>query len=87
MDVPVLVDQQEPIYISSVRTQNVCLKTWLDQWMIETDEDREKERERKNQENRHCQCNFVIIMTMIYNLSIHIKVNRTSRGSRVVEVG
>ena len=43
MDVPVLADQQQLIYISSIRTQNVIWKTFLDRWMIGTDRKREKE--------------------------------------------
>ena len=41
MDVPVVADEQECIYISSVRTQDVVWKTCQEQWMIETDGDRE----------------------------------------------
>ena len=45
-NVPVLVDQQELIYIRSVQTQNVVWKTCQEQWKIETDGERERERER-----------------------------------------
>ena len=41
MDVPVLADQQEPIYISSVQTQDVVWKTYQERWMIGTDGKRE----------------------------------------------
>ena len=41
MDVPVLADQQELIYISSVRTQDVVWKTCQEQWMIGMDEEKE----------------------------------------------
>ena len=36
MDVPVLADQQELIYVSSVQTQDVIWKTYQERWMIET---------------------------------------------------
>ena len=36
MDMLVLTDSQELIYISSVRTQAVDWKTYREQWMIET---------------------------------------------------
>ena len=37
MDVTVLTDQQELIYISSVETQSVVWKTCREQWMIGMD--------------------------------------------------
>ena len=40
MDVEVLGDQLEPIYNSSVRTQDVVSKTCQVQWMIETNSNR-----------------------------------------------
>ena len=40
MDVPVLIDQQELIDMSSVRTQDVVWETCREQWMIETDGER-----------------------------------------------
>ena len=40
VDVPVLVDQQEIIYISTVRTKNVVWKTCREQWMIRMDGER-----------------------------------------------
>ena len=40
----VLTDQEELIYISSVRTQDAVWKTCRDQWMIGTDEKRESEK-------------------------------------------
>ena len=41
MDVPALVYQQELIYISPVRTQNIVWKTCRERWMIGTGEERE----------------------------------------------
>ena len=41
MDVLVLADKQEPIYISFVRTQDLVWKTCQEQWMIGTDGERE----------------------------------------------
>ena len=40
MDVPVLADQQELTYNSSVRTQNVVWKTCRERWMIGTNDER-----------------------------------------------
>ena len=45
IDVPVLANQQELIYISSVWTQDIIWKTCQEKWMIRTDG--EKERVRK----------------------------------------
>ena len=42
MDIPVLADQQERMYISSLRTQNVVWKTCREQWTIGMDEERER---------------------------------------------
>ena len=47
MDVGVLADQQEHIYISFVQTPDVVWKTCRERWMIGTDG--EKERERKKE--------------------------------------
>ena len=41
MDVPVLADQQEPTYNSSVRTQDVVWITCRERWMIGTNGARE----------------------------------------------
>ena len=41
MNVPVLADQQEVIYISSVRTQDVIWKTCRERRMIGTDGEKE----------------------------------------------
>ena len=41
MDVPVLTDQQELIYISFVRTLDTTWKICREQWMIGTDGERE----------------------------------------------
>ena len=41
MVVPVLADQQELIYNSSAKTQDVVLKTCWEWWMTETDGERE----------------------------------------------
>ena len=41
MDVPVLVRQQELIFIGSVWTQDVVGKTYQEWWMIEMDGERE----------------------------------------------
>ena len=46
MVVPVLADQQELTYNSSVETQGVVWKTCWEWWMVGTDGEREKERER-----------------------------------------
>ena len=43
MDVLMLANQQELIYISSVQTQDVVWKTCLEQWMIRTDGERVRE--------------------------------------------
>ena len=43
MEIPVLADQQELIYISSVQIQNVVWKTCQEWWMIGTDGERESE--------------------------------------------
>ena len=40
MDVPVLANQQELIYTTSVRTQDVVWKTYWEQWMIGTNGER-----------------------------------------------
>ena len=45
MDAPVLADQQELIYIRSVRTQDVVWRTCREWWMI-GERERERERER-----------------------------------------
>ena len=47
MDEPVLDNQQELIYISSVRTQDVVWKICLERWTLGTDGERERERERE----------------------------------------
>ena len=52
MDVPVLVDQQELIYISCAWTQDVVWKTCQEQWIIETYGERERERERERQSGK-----------------------------------
>ena len=41
MAVSALDDQQEIIYISSVHTQDVVLKTHRERWVIRTDKERE----------------------------------------------
>ena len=41
MDMPVLTDQQELIYISSVQTQDIVWKTCQEQWMKEIDGEKE----------------------------------------------
>ena len=64
MDVPVLADQQEVIYISSVQTQDLIWKTYWERWMIVTEEERERERERESQDNSRCQ--FDLMMMMMY---------------------
>ena len=43
MDVPVLADQQELIYFSSVRRQEVVLKINRERWMVEMDGERQRE--------------------------------------------
>ena len=43
MDVPVLTDQQELTYKSSVRKHDVVRKTSRERWMIVTDGERERE--------------------------------------------
>ena len=52
MAMPVLADQQELIYISSVRTLDVVLKTGQDQWMIRTGGERKRERGRERERER-----------------------------------
>ena len=52
MDVPVLVDQQELIYISSVRTQDVIWKTYRERWIIGIEREREREKERECERER-----------------------------------
>ena len=41
MDMPVLADQQELMYVSSVWTLDVVWKTCQEQWMIGMDSERE----------------------------------------------
>ena len=41
MNVPVLVNQQELIYISSVQTQDVVRKTYWTQWIIGMERERD----------------------------------------------
>ena len=43
MDVPVLANQQEIIYISSVWTQDVFWKTYRERWTIETNGEKESQ--------------------------------------------
>ena len=43
VDLPVLVKEQELIYISSVRTQGVVWKTCRERWMIEMDAEKESQ--------------------------------------------
>ena len=56
MDVQVLDDQLELILNSSVRTQDVVLKIYWKQGMIEMNGERERERERERENLRNsCQ--------------------------------
>ena len=47
MDLPLLADQQEHIYISSLRTRGVVWRTWREQWIIRIDGERKRGRERE----------------------------------------
>ena len=78
MNVPVFAYQQELIYISSVRTQDVVWKTCLEWWVIVTGGERERERERVcvcvcvgvcvcvSQGNLRCQSDLMMIYIYIY---------------------
>ena len=60
MDVPMLADQQELIYISSVRTQHVVWRTCRsDGWSGQM-----RERERESQENQYCTRDLMMMMTI-----------------------
>ncbi len=52
MDVPVLADQQEVIYISDVWTKNVIWKTCRERRKIGTDRERQRETERQRERKR-----------------------------------
>ena len=54
MDVPVLANQQELIYINFVQIQDLVWNNCQGQWMIGTDEERERERERERETGNRC---------------------------------
>ena len=60
MDVPVVANQQELIYISSERTQYVIWKTCRGRWIKRTD------RERKSQGNPYYQRDLMMIMVNFF---------------------
>ena len=62
MDMPVLVDQQELICISSVRMQEVIQKTDWERWMLSMDG------ERVSQENLYCKSNLMMIVGLFFGV-------------------
>ena len=66
MDVPVLAHQQELIYISSARIQDVVYRTCQEWRMTGTDEERERERERERENQRNPCCQYDLMMKLLY---------------------